>query len=565
MYITIDKILEIKEIDGLKLVAGKQGSDNIISNVNILDNPDTFDWLIAGDLLLTTGYIFKDDVLFQKKLIQELFERNCAGLGVKVKRYFEQVPEIMLNEADRLGFPIIEIPFKYSLSDISNVVTSHVYGNMDSILQKGIYLHDTLTKVALRGGEIGEIIESVVSIINNPVILLDSKFRLLAARDHQENSFKLAEHFSLVYQEPVFSEDFTAVLPTNPDEFKKSIKLNYSDSNEEIIFRVVPVIGIRVTYGYLVVAETVSKMKRIDYMALEHAATVIAMERIKEKEVEAVKHRIRGDFFDDLLANNIHSVNGLNSIAEIHGLDPKKKYYCMITKLRGTDIHGYEAGWGNVSEYSTLKDKICRIIDKNVREGGRIITSITRRNMIISFIQDKVIAERTQRNISLEIAYGILETLEAEIRGIEVEIGIGKVYEILSISKSFNEAQDSFDMGSKLGREKVVHYENHMIVNLLRGDNSSDKLMDFYNNTVGKLVEYDKENGTNLIETMEAYFRQNGNISEAAKELFVHRNTLIYRIDKIKMILDSDLKDSEELLEIQLGFKIRNMLKPNEK
>lgn len=563
MYTTINKILEIKEINGIKLVAGKLGSENVISNVNILDNPDTFDWLIAGDLLLTTGYIFKDDILFQKKLIQELFERNCAGLGVKIKRYFEQVPEIMLNEAERLGFPIIEIPYKYSLSDISNVVTSHVYGNMDSILQKGIFLHDTLTKVALRGGAIGDIVETVVSIINNPVILLDSKFRLLAEKDHPENTFKLAEHFTLVYQEPVFSESFTAVLPTNPDEFKKSIKLNYSDSGEEIILRVVPVIGIGMTYGYLVVVETVSKMKQIDYMALEHAATVIAMERIKEKEVEAVKHRIRVDFFDDLLANNIHSVNGLNSIAEIHGLDPKKKYYCMITKLRSTDIHGYEVGWDNVSEYSTLKDKVGRLIDNGVRREGRSITSIARRNMIISFIQDKVIEDRSHRNVSLELANGLLETLEKEIKGIEVEMGIGKVYEILSISKSFNEAQDSFNMGSGFGKEKVLHYENHMVVNLLRGDISNDKLMDFYNNTIGKLIAYDKENGTNLIETMEAYFRNNGNISEAAKELFVHRNTLIYRIDKIKMILDSDLKDSEELLEIQLGFKIWNMLKSN--
>jgi purine catabolism regulator len=165
----------------------------------------------------------------------------------------------------------------------------------------------------------------------------------------------------------------------------------------------------------------------------------------------------------------------------------------------------------------------------------------------------------------VEIAQGILETLETEISGIEVEIGIGKVYEILSISKSFNEAQDSFNMASGLRKGKVVHYDNHMIVNLLRGDNSNEKLMDFYKNTIGKLVEYDKENGTNLVETMEAYFRQNGNITEAAKELFVHRNTLIYRIDKIKMILDSDLKDSEELLEIQLGFKIRNILKSSEK
>ena len=56
--------------------------------------------------------------------------------------------------------------------------------------------------------------------------------------------------------------------------------------------------------------------------------------------------------------------------------------------------------------------------------------------------------------------------------------------------------------------------------------------------------------------SLDCYFACNCNVSETAKALFIHRNTLIYRIDKIKSILGRDLKDSEERLLLQLGLRV---------
>ena len=51
---------------GLKLIAGAQNAGNLITGVNIMDNPDTFDWLTAGEFVLTTGYLFQNDVEAKK-------------------------------------------------------------------------------------------------------------------------------------------------------------------------------------------------------------------------------------------------------------------------------------------------------------------------------------------------------------------------------------------------------------------------------------------------------------------------------------------------------------------
>lgn len=67
--LTVKDLFEIKAIDGIKIVAGEKGINNTIAIVNIIENPDSFDWLSPNELLLSTGYIFKDNPEIQNKII----------------------------------------------------------------------------------------------------------------------------------------------------------------------------------------------------------------------------------------------------------------------------------------------------------------------------------------------------------------------------------------------------------------------------------------------------------------------------------------------------------------
>lgn len=73
--LTVKDLFEIKAIDGLKIVAGDKGIDNIISFGNIMENPDTFNWLSPNELLLSTGYIFKDNEELPNQIIKELSKK----------------------------------------------------------------------------------------------------------------------------------------------------------------------------------------------------------------------------------------------------------------------------------------------------------------------------------------------------------------------------------------------------------------------------------------------------------------------------------------------------------
>ena len=177
--LTIKDLLEIKAIDGLKLVAGEKGINNVVSLVNIIENPDKFDWLSSNELLLSTGYIFKDNEELQNRMIKEFAEINCAGLVIKMKRYFEQVPQNMIDLANEYGFPLLALPYEYTLSKIISIFNEKSSGRYDLLNRRTLDIHNILFNIALEGGGIERISSMLAETVNNPVLFLDRDWKLL--------------------------------------------------------------------------------------------------------------------------------------------------------------------------------------------------------------------------------------------------------------------------------------------------------------------------------------------------------------------------------------------------
>ena len=150
--LTIKEFLALEQTQGVRLVGGEGGQERVITSVNIMDNPDTVGWLQEGELLLTTGYVFKDDPVFQASLIEQLVSRNCAGLGLKIRRYFESIPQKMIEQANQYNFSLLALPFEYSLSHVSHIVYQEILNRQAVLLEKSQDIHKRLTDVSLSGG-----------------------------------------------------------------------------------------------------------------------------------------------------------------------------------------------------------------------------------------------------------------------------------------------------------------------------------------------------------------------------------------------------------------------------
>lgn len=102
--LTMAEVLRIPPLDCCSVVAGHRGLTRRVQSVNSFDAPDVVPWYKTGELVLTTGYVIKNDEVAQVKLVQQMAKRECAGLGIKVNHFSSEFPALLLQAADENDF-----------------------------------------------------------------------------------------------------------------------------------------------------------------------------------------------------------------------------------------------------------------------------------------------------------------------------------------------------------------------------------------------------------------------------------------------------------------------------
>src|SRR5438046_985679 len=115
----------------------------------------------------------------------------------------------------------------------------------------------------------------------------------------------------------------------------------------------------------------------------------------------------------------------------------------------------------------------------------------------------------------------------------------------------------ALQIGRRLFGENQIHSFTHLgVYRLLFHLDRQSELRDFYRETLGPLLHTDTRGDSTLIDTLEGYFRCNGNLSETARTMHLHRNSLLYRLGRIEEVLGQSLDDSELRLSLQIALKI---------
>lgn len=98
--------------------------------------------------------------------------------------------------------------------------------------------------------------------------------------------------------------------------------------------------------------------------------------------------------------------------------------------------------------------------------------------------------------------------------------------------------------------DHIVPYEKLGIYRLLFELGKTDQLKSYCLENIEQLITYDSRHSSNLLQTLKTYFKKNCHIAQTAQALFIHKNTLIYRMSLIKTLLDTDLTDAMRNLEL---------------
>lgn len=113
MPLTLREAMALVEpLKKARIVAGERGLDRIIQAVNVMEVPDILEWVHPDEQLVTTMYPLREDAAAIDALVPRLVERGLAGLAVTPSGYMPGFPDSMIDAANALGFPLIELSGK---------------------------------------------------------------------------------------------------------------------------------------------------------------------------------------------------------------------------------------------------------------------------------------------------------------------------------------------------------------------------------------------------------------------------------------------------------------------
>lgn len=174
----------------------------------------------------------------------------------------------------------------------------------------------------------------------------------------------------------------------------------------------------------------------------------------------------------------------------------------------------------------------------------------------------KQISANTTPDELLRLAQSMEDVLKTELF-IKASIGIGTVSSHLrELADSYKEAQTAIDVGKVFDTEKsIINYENLGIGRLIY--QLPTTLCEIFLSEVFKKSSIDSLDQETLF-TINKFFENNLNVSETSRKLFVHRNTLVYRLEKIKKLTGLDLRQFDHAIIFKVALMVRKYLASRE-
>lgn len=290
--------------------------------------------------------------------------------------------------------------------------------------------------------------------------------------------------------------------------------------------------------GYLAIAGT--SLDDWDREAAQRGAAALALELAKEQAVQAAEERLRGDFVSGILAGQPGDLTA--------------------ALQRGQEL-GYNLAAPHVALIATVEDAglavLARLSGSLQNELGRrnLAAPISRRESSVLCMLPVPASTRVR-----EVVEQLRERLAAEFPNVVLALGTPATG-LNEWRRTVAEAEQALLLGRQLfGTGRVLAFSDLGVYRLLVHLRETPELWTFYRETLARLADYDQRQGAELIKTLEAYFNHLGNLRATSEALHVHRNTLLYRLERIKEISGMDLDNAEEHFALWLALRAHRIL-----
>lgn len=517
-----------------KLVGGSNGAKHPITSLNMMESPDVANWVKEGQFIISTGYCIRDDINVQKQIILDLSKAGCAGLAIKIMRFFRTIPQHMIDLAEEYDLPLIEIPDNYNISEVMNNITKKVYAKRLEELELSHRLFNTFTEAAFNGNK--------TEVTSQLGILLRSSVSVIQLNWCQFSSFAFPGG-GLSQEEMTLAEaqiDLPMLVSAGPPAVQRATlkggcvfycHIFQIELHDELM-------------GYISIWNDREEITNNERIAIQNASKMIALLLRRIQQDNDNLYSQKETFLMDELSNRLQSEKiALRRAASI-GLDISYKYRSIILKKDPQSIDEANGFQGKDMEY--LKE----VIRMNYTNTNLVQID----NCLVL-----IFAEKSGK--STEAVGEFIAFIKSELKYLKGKLlfAVGQCGPISRLHISYKQAEEAiqlYKMSKKEPIDDVIYYEKIKVPSFLI-TMDDDKRHYLYTKVLQKLEQYDAEHGADLLQTIRAYFQYHENVSLTARELFIHRNTLLFRLQKIEDLLDMSLDNRDDTFMINMALRLQ--------
>lgn len=544
----LNDLLEQGLLKDAFLVAGGGGCMNQVTSVTMMDAPDIADFVKKDQLLLTSGYHIQQDPELLTAILNRMAEVGCAGLGLKTNRFLTHIPSSALETADELGVPMIELPVEPSLGDLVNSVLKAILDERTQALSEAMAIHRRFTDLIVGGKGLHEVLDQLSWHIRAPVLLLDYRLNVLESSKRYDEDFYY--DLAMKIHEAVQQND-----PANRD--LRKLRVNVSDESDSRVVSCCPVQMNVYQKGFLVVFLDLDEAEDSERLAVEQAMNVIAFELMKLHAVEQQEQIQKNEFLSEFVEGRFSSEKDLARRGEGYGLRRSCTYLSVVARIDDEDELYRGVGQAPESERQLFKNAIYEQLQIWFDYYFDDVVFFSKGEVYVALIPKP---EDEWEDWLMKGLATIQEEME-EFLFISASFGIGNpAAQLLQVPDSFKEAVETLHNGRRMGQRTFIKWTDTKGVTELLRTVSPQKLKEFYESTMKSLVLSSKKEDEDLIKTLTVYLEHNGQIAETAKALFVHRNTVIYRLKKCEEKLQVNLKHADDIHKLRTALLVKEMI-----
>ena len=509
-------------------MAGAAGLDRDVRWAHVVDMPDPAPWVGDGQLLLTTGYAWPADGDAEERQLDALARRRLAGIGIAVPGYVAHFSERAKLRAERLGLPLLEIPWEIPFVRITEELHRAILATQQEIIARSEDIHRALTRAAAEGITLHDLARRLGELIERSVTIEDVHGRLLGfhaieAQDDEVRRQTLAH---------------TGSPPSLLGEFERrglSQRLRASLSPvrvpaiPELALAARVVCPIRVggeLAGFVWIIEGETPLAELDHRAAEHAGVVAALQIAHQRELGALESRLGYASFLSLLEAPATSADTLER-ARLLGFDSEVPYRAGIAVL----------------------DEPLPFARESVLRRDALVERL-RRHLVASGVDRPMLGASLER-IPFLVPDGIaLDGIAHALDDGGVRLVFGRIATGTDgVRASYGEARELLEYG---GSDRITRYEEALVPRVLLGDvRARDAFL-------GALFEplAAHKNGAKLRDAMLRYADEGFAFRATAKALGIHPNTLRYRLERAAVVTGMTWDEPDARFRLQLAARL---------